>query len=351
MFKQIGAGLLSGVVGMFAVAPSSTNFILKSYDYGSGGGTSSSTNYSNNGLSGTQTGSPSTSTNFGANSGIVPTINANVPTAPTLSNPNGSYNQLKLVINTSSNPSDTKYLLVISSDGFATSKYVQSDNSIGSALSISNYQTYTAWGGASGFFILGLAPSTTYQVKVKALQGAFSESALGPASTGVATLGTSLSFSLTTTASLVPPFNVNFTSIIPGSVATASANVLLDISSNAENGGNIYVTSLNSGLLSASSANTITSATADLAVAASGYGAQVSSVGQTSGGPIAALSPYNGATDNVGALSNSLTKLLSVTSPIVGGTATVVLKSKATSTTPSATDYTDTLTFIAAMNY
>ena len=92
--------------------------------------------------------------------------NANVPPTPTLTNPASHYDRLKLVLATGGNPSDTKYLIAISDDDFATTKYVQADNSLGTSQALTNYQTYATWGGASGFYVLGLAPSTTYKVMV-----------------------------------------------------------------------------------------------------------------------------------------------------------------------------------------
>jgi hypothetical protein len=77
----------------------------------------------------------------------------------------------------------------------------------------------------------------------------------------------------------------------------------------------------------------------------------VSSASQTSGGPFTSVSPFNGAGTNVGALTTSLQPILSTAAAITTGTATIDLKAKAASTTPSSSDYSDTLTFVAAMLY
>jgi hypothetical protein len=341
---------LGGLLGLFSAVPTSTNYTLKSYDFGTGGGSASSTTYSLNGVSGTQTGSAQTSTTYANGSGVVPTQNANVPPAPALTNPSSYYNQLKLIVATGSNPTDAKYLIAISSDSFATTQYVQTDNSIGTSLSISNFQTYSTWGGASGFLILGLSPSTTYQVKIKAIQGNFTESAFGPTASA-ATVATSLSFSVATTLTATPPFPVGFSSLAAGSVFNGDADASLTISSNATSGGVVYIKSKNGALSSALAGSSIASASADLSAAAKGYGAQVIATGQTSGGPLNSQAPFNGATNNVGALTTALQNILSSSAPITNGTATVRLKAKADAVTPSSTDYGDTITFVAAMTF
>lgn len=203
MLKSFVSGVLISTM-FLAVSPSSSNYVLPSYDLGSGGTeNSSSASYSLNGTAGLQASGPLSSTSYSLNPGENPTQNANVPPAPTLTNPSNYYNQLLLVINNANNPTDTKFLVAISSDNFVTTQYVQNDNSIGNSSGLSVYRTYLSYGGGSGFLILGLTPSTTYKVKVKAIRGNFSESAYGPATAGVATSAQTLSFGLTTTLFLL----------------------------------------------------------------------------------------------------------------------------------------------------
>jgi hypothetical protein len=345
MHKLFGVGVGLALL-LFAATPSSTNYTLKTYDVGGSGGSSSSTNYKLNGTAGSQSGDNS-STNYGSDSGILGENNSNVPPAPTFTNPSNYYDKLKLVLSTGSNPSDTKYLIAISSDNFTTTNYVQADTSVGSSQAIANYQTYSAWGGASGFLILGLQPSTTYKVKVKALQGDFSGSAFGPTASA-STINTTLTMSLATSLTATPPFSSDLT-LTPGTVATATADALVGLDSNANSGGTLYVRSSNGGLTSTLAATTIASATTDLASASSGYGAQVASTGQTSGGPFSSASPFNVAGTNVGGLTTTFQPIVSSTAALVGGTTTVRLKAKAASTTPAATDYRDVVTFVIAM--
>lgn len=345
-----GLGLLL-LGGLFAATPTSTNYTLKTFDIGGGGGSGSSTNYKLNAITGTQTSDSATSTNYAVDPGAAPPINSNVPTAPTISNPSSYYDRLKLVLTTNSDPTDTKYAIAISTDNFATvTRYVKSDNSTGSTLAITDYQTYASWGGASGFLILGLQQNTTYTVKVKAFQGNFSESAYGPTASA-ATVAPSLTFGVATTLTGTPPFTMNFTSLASGSVFSGNADASISLTTNALSGGAVYIKDLNNGLLSSGASYTVSSATADLSLAASGYGAIVTAASQSSGGPLTAASPYNGASNNVGIISTSLRQVATSSTSVTGGTLTVRVKAKTDSTTPASTDYADTLTFIAAMLY
>ena len=98
---------------------------------------------------------------------------SNVPMAASFSNVDNSSNKLHLIIDDQGNPSDTIYAVAISPDSFVTTYYVKSDHTVGTSLTITDYQTYDLWGGASGIDVVGLEASTTYSVKIKAMQGRF----------------------------------------------------------------------------------------------------------------------------------------------------------------------------------
>src|SRR6185295_17701089 len=160
--------------------------------------------------------------------------------------------------------------------------YVQLDNTVGSTVSVSNYQLYTAWGGSSGFDIVGLSSGTTYKVEVAALQGSATGSAFGPIASA-ATVTPTATFALQTSLTSTSPFGVTFASLPAGSVTSGDATVTGTVSTNAANGGNFVITDNNSGLNSPTKSFTLASATADLSAANSGYGARVSSTSQASG--------------------------------------------------------------------
>jgi hypothetical protein len=344
---------ITGVmVLLLAALPSSTNYTLKAFDFGNGGGSTTSSGYQLNVITNGQAGgSTSSSTSYKLGAGVGYTINANVPLAPSLTNPSNYYERLKLVLATNNNPSLTKYAIAISSDNFATTLYVQPDNTIGAAYSLANYQTHTAWGGAGGFYILGLQPGTTYKVKVRALNGDYSGTAFGPTASG-ATVLPSVTFSVATSLTSTPPFNITFSNLAPGAaVYSTDYDPVLNLSTNALLGGTIYIKDSVSGLKSLVANYTLSSATADLGATSSGYGAQVISASQVSGGPIQSASPYNLSGNNVGAISNVLKEILSSNSQVDGATATIRLKARTNITIPSSNDYSDTLTFIASMSF
>ena len=128
-------------------------------------------------------------------------------------------------------PDDTTYAIAISSDNFASdTRYVQSDNTIGTSPV---FQTYSVWGGSSGFWATGLANNTTYSVKVKARQGNFTESRYSAVASAT-TSNPSLTFSLDSNT-------LNFSNLNSGDSYTDSAKTTtLTTSTNAYNGYTIY---------------------------------------------------------------------------------------------------------------
>lgn len=332
---------------LLAAVPSSSNFTLQAYDFGNGGGASNSSNYQ----LGTQVGSAGdalASGSYTLPAGIVASSDASTPPAPTFINENNSYNSLKVTLNNSGFASDVRYLIAVSDNNFATSQYVKPDQTLGTNAGIANYQTYATWGGASGFSVLGLQANTTYKARVAAWQGGGTGSAFGPSATA-ATVQPSLTFAVATSLTSTPPFNVDFSSLPAGQVTTANATITATLTTNAAHGGNLIMRGQNGGLASASSGFTITSATADLTAANSGYGAQIANVLQTGGGPLTALSPFNGVSANVGTITASWQPLASFPNPIVDGAATLTLKAKSHAAVPAAADYQDTLTISASL--
>lgn len=345
--KHILFGLL-GVGLLFAVMPSSTNYTLRNYDYGSGGtSSSSSSNYKLNATTGETSNTQSTSTNYKARSGNNNVQQSNVPPAPTFTNPSNYYDKLHFVLNPANNPSDTKFVVAISSDNFTTTQYVQADDTVGPTLTAADYQTYAAWGSSSGQTIIGLSPSTSYKIKVSAIQGSFTQTEYGPAASA-ATVAPNITFSIYTDSEPSPPFVTSFGSLLPATVTTSTDKIWVTLGTNADAGAMVYLSSTNAGLHSAHTGYTIASATANLAGVSSGYGAQGVSATQTSGGPLSISSSYNLSSQNVGAISTSARQIFSTPAPINGGSGAFWLLAKAASTTPASGDYTDTLAIVAA---
>ena len=215
--------------------PSSTNYQLQSYSFGSGATNAASTNFGLNGVAGeVEFGQPGSS-NYQIGSGLAYMMKANVPGAPTLSTPANNYDRILFVLNTSSNPTDTTYALEIStSSNFSSNvNYIKQDGTVGTTLTSADYKTYTNWGGASGTFVTGLTSNTTYYIRAKARQGDFTESEYGPASS-ITTQIASLTFTVNNPT-------INFSNLNAGDSYTDSAKSdILTMTTNAYNGYTIY---------------------------------------------------------------------------------------------------------------
>ena len=340
--KFLGLGLV-----FFAALPATTNYHLNSYGFGSGGTANSSTStYALEGISGEISGQTATTATYNIKPGFNESQQANVPKISAFDNGSGNfYNKLHFVIDQQNNPTDAQYALQIStSSNFSSGiNYVKSDLTIGPSLTLTDYQTYTAWGGSSGANIIGLTANTTYYLRVKATQGKYTESGYGP-SLSATTANPSLSFS-------VSPSSLNFGNLPVGTVVDAPSSISVTFDTNALSGGDVYINGKNTGLLSNSTSNTITSASGDLSSLSHGFGARVTAATQTSGGPFSSISPYNGTLNSVGLTDTNIRKIFTSPALIVGGSGSVLLKAKAAITDRPATDYTETVTMIAAASY
>ncbi len=337
---------------LMATLPASSNYQLNSYGFGSGGTAgSSSTNYKVNGISGETSGSAS-STNYKAGSGEVFEKQANVPTV-TITNGGNWYNKLQLVVGPENNPSDALFAVAISTDNFVTTNYVKNDLTISSTLAFTDYQTFASWGSGTGVTIRGLSRSTVYTVKVKAYRGQFTESGYGPTSSA-ATVDPQLSFDIdvaSTDISTSPPYQINFGTLPVSTVTDSPQRVWVSLDTNGESGGKVYLSGQNSGLASAASSYTISSATGDLSSLNEGFGAQGVTATQGSGGPFALVSPYDGSSANVGVADSVIREIFSAAAPVTAGRGSFILKAKTKPLTPASPDYTEILTAIASASF
>jgi hypothetical protein len=214
--------------------PANGTYELIEYGFGNGGTeNSSNSTYKLNAIAGEQNGGLGSNGTYKIGDGLIFTHMADVPPAPTFTNPSSNYDRLKFVLNTSGNPSDTQYAIAISSDNFATTRYVQSDNTVGSVLGSEDWQTYTTWGDATGAYVTGLTASTTYKIKVEARQGNFTQTGFGPTATA-STVDPSLTFSVSANS-------ITFNNLNSGNSYTdTSKSTTLTTSTNAYNGYIVY---------------------------------------------------------------------------------------------------------------
>jgi hypothetical protein len=219
------------VTGLVFAGPESTSYELKEYGFGSGGSeNNSSTNYSMFGIIGEQDGGSLDSTTYGLQSGLTFSLQSNLPDAPSFTNPDLQYDRLKFVLNDGNNPTDSTFAIANSTDRFATTQYIQSDFTIGSAPA---WLTYSGWGGLSGQYVTGLSNNTTYEIKVKARQGNFTESGFSE-SANASTSDPFLTFS-------VDSNTLTFDHLNPSNSFTdSSKSTVLTMSTNAYNGYIIY---------------------------------------------------------------------------------------------------------------
>ena len=335
---------------LVASLPASTNYQLGSYGFGTGGTAgSSSSNYAINGIAGDTAGT-SSSAHYSAQAGANYQQEADVPLV-TLSNGASWYNKLRVTITPNGNPTDAKYVIALSPDGFTTTYYIKSDLTLTTTFSAALFQTYAAWGGSSGVIVRGLSPATVYTSKSAAYKGKYTQSPYGPVSSGTTTNSPSLSFEIDVSAidqSTSPPYIVSFGNLLAGSVNTSPVRVWISLDTNAESGGLVYLSDQNAGLSSSYTGYKIGSASSDISTQSQGYGAQGASATQSSGGPFTLTSPFNGSGANVGGLTTTFQQIFSATAPVTAGRGSFNLLAKTSTVTPAAPDYSDILTAVAA---
>ncbi len=335
------------------VVPVSPNFQLRQLNIGNSGGNQAESDNFQAETSFGELGGPMSGTSFNGGIGFGFTQMANVPPAPTLTNPNHYYNKLHLALDDGDNPSDTLFAVAISDDSFATSRFVAPDHGLVDTLQYSHYQTYGDWGGGSGFDILGLEPGTTYAVKVRAMQGNFTESGYGPAATA-ATEHPQLSFDIdisATDTSTNPPYTLNLGTLLTNTVTTGADKIWLSLETNGESGATVYGVSQHEGLLSQSTSYKIDAVTGNLATLDEGFGLQGDSVGQASGGPLTIESPFNGSDDAIGQVPSTYVKILTSSGPLSQGRSSLLLKAKASLEAPAKSDFSELLTLVAAAGF
>lgn len=347
---------LTGITLFLLLFPASNNYRLDGFQFGGGEFDQSSTNYQMHSVLG-ESNEKMKSGNYGLNSGLKFVQMADTPAAPTLTNDDNWTDQLKIVINPGIHSGDdTKFAIAISDDNWVTTQWVQNDNTVDAVLGSEDFQYYSSWGGASGEYIIGLNSNTTYKVRVKAQKGKYTEGMLGPEASA-STVGMTLDFDIDIVEQSDdesgPPYVIDFGEIVIGTVyggAEIGKYIYINLSSSASLGTYVYVYGTNGGLKSASNNYIIESASVDLSSASEGFGLIKHNIPyEDSGGPFVHVAPYNSINNNVGLVDNNLREILNTSgNSIVNGVAGIDVRFRTSQLTPSASDYTEVLTFIAA---
>lgn len=335
---------------LILVLPASTTYQLKDYSFGGGGvGNSTSSSYAIEGIAGEQNAGKLDGTTYDLGPGLQFTNQANVPPAPTFTNPSSYYNKLKIVLDIGGNPSDAKFVIAISTDSFVSdTRYVQNDDTVGATLGSEDYQTYTNWGGAGGTLIIGLVPGTTYQVKVKAMQGKFTETGYGPIASA-ATVNPQMTFDIDVAATDVDNSvsSIALGSLVASTVVDSTDKIWVDFITNGETGGRVYVYGSNAGLSSTRAAYTIGAVTGNLTALTEGFGVQ----GSTATNGLSEATLYDQTGNTVGIVDTSIREIFTIAAPTTNGRGSFLLKAKSSAVTPAAGDYTETLTVIASASF
>lgn len=384
---------------VFAEDITSTNFKINGASIDSGGQptTSGTGDYKLLNTIGDFSADPrTTSTNYRASIGQVEIFTANVPgisafetttdgsssciSGPSYLNsygmtrvcgPTGCYDRARFEIDTKGNPSDTLYAIQISTDSFASDiKYIDGITLKpipSSGVTIDDYLTKTDWETPTTN-ILGLESNTTYSVRAVALHGDFTESTPGPylsATTALPT--TSFDIDISTTAGVndetATPYDVTFSDgdkIIQAGPTQSSAELIwIDSQTNGLGGLAILVKGKYGGLNSISTPYLLESATADLDSVSEGFGIQnyyASQLYQTGSGDgdlsaISILSPYSSSGNNVGIVDSVFAKIYESSGPTHSGRMAIMLKARASGSTPEASDYQEILTIVSIPKY
>ena len=266
-----------------------------------------------------------------------------------------------------SNPEDTLYMVQISEDNFVSDiKCIDGSTFRPKTLSscdINDFRTEAQW-ETEDFNVQGLAPSTQYYIRASALHGDFTQSDFSSSQNATTTAGSitfdidiATSSGITTESS--PPYSIAFTGayeLIGGSSAITAPNLIwLDIESNSTGGVAILQHGKNGGLTSATTTQTITSATANLDTTDDGFGLQNFYIDYDDSSPyygdLTATTNYSGSTNSVGIVNTTNSKIYDGDGPIVSGRTGIKILAKPGTDKTSATDYTENIYFVIVPRY
>jgi len=281
----------------------------------------------------------------------------------------GCYDRARFEIDIQKNPTDTLCSIQISTDNFASDiRYIDGiTKKPKSTKNLNDYLTKSVW-ESSTFNIRGLQSSTQYYIRAVALHGDYTESLPGPsinATTTTATISLDIDIddidgvSSETSAPYIVTLDNARKLTQSGPPQTALDLIWFDINTNAQSGFVLLHKSNNNGLLSTTPSYTIPSSNVNLDSVTEGYGIQKyytnqlyhTSSGNGDLGTITTGANYALTGNNIGIVENIFNKLFESDKPIHSGRASIMIKARAASTTPAATDYSDELIFVITPRY
>ncbi len=163
---------------IWADNPSSTNYVLDNYGFGSGGTDAdmNSGSFRLYGIAGEDNLLNASSTNYTFGGGLVYNMQSPIPDVPSLENLANYYDRLKATLNPTSDIDSHTYAMAISKDDFATIHYLTDQGTLKSNLEPTDFHTYDQWGGEDGILVSGLEANQDYKLKVAAIQGTYTQS-------------------------------------------------------------------------------------------------------------------------------------------------------------------------------
>ncbi len=397
----MGAVFSSGkiaVLNIYARELEGTNYKLKDVEINTTNKDSSSGNYNLLQEAGSKVDlNTAESSNYKLGSGHANTLRANTPKVSCFeTNTNGStdctslstgtvefcgesgcYNKARFEIDPQGNPDDTKYEILITDDDWNTTWYVDgATHTIEDETShdLNDFKTLEEWQVVDGAIdwskanLLGLKPQTTYKIKIVAYRGKYTESFVSPekeATTVLPIISMDIDVGTNSTVETDPPYVISFGNIVAGIVKELESKVYLDVSTNLENGINVFIKDVNAGMHSAEASYTISSINGDLDSVNIGFGIKVLSLNQAGGpGFIRPVSKYYSSSPNYVGDVNTTEQLFlcslesstefcdgaTVHSPVLDARVEVTAKIKVDASVPPG-NYTDTISFYGVANW
>ncbi len=281
--------------------------------------------------------------------------------------PDGCYDKARFEIEPYVNPVDTLYMVQISTDNFSSDiKCVDGSVFTPKTLSscdINDFRTEEDWEDEV-FNIKGLQSNTQYHIRISALHGDFSQSDFSivesaTTAQGLIEFDIDIAISSGIDTETTPPYSVTFSSgseLIAGAAAsTASSLIWLDARSSSAGGIAIIQFGKYGGLYSATTTETIESATENLdTTGAEGFGLQSYYIDYESSGylgEITSSTDYAGSNNEVGIVSTTANMIYNGDGPINDGRMGMYVKARAGASRTASSDYSEEIYFVIVPRY